>query len=169
MNQLDSGARASSNATLERSGRSALQAKNDLAVEIQKPLQAKDAVSKAWSSGVVASATISPAAVLSEREPWSIASGYGPRSLDRAFKANLAKLTFGLSPAVMAEQTFDWMAHFAFSPQTETPIQQGSWWVEWHAWLDQHSTGRTSSPAMGAPEKGYAPRRDAPGLYVRQP
>jgi polyhydroxyalkanoate synthase subunit PhaC len=53
--------------------------------------------------------------------------------------------------------------------QAETPVQQGSWWPEWHAWLDRHSAGRASPPPMGAPEKGYAPRRDAPGLYVGQP
>jgi len=115
MNQLDSGARAS-NSTFDRSGLSALQAKTDLAAAIPKPSQAKDAVSNARSPGAAASATISPPAVFPEREPWSIASGYRPHSLDRAFKANLARLTFGLSPAVMAEQTFDWMVHFAFSP-----------------------------------------------------
>jgi polyhydroxyalkanoate synthase subunit PhaC len=53
--------------------------------------------------------------------------------------------------------------------QAETPVQQGSWWPEWHAWLDRHSTGRTPPSPMGAREKGYAPRPDAPGLYVRQP
>jgi hypothetical protein len=46
--------------------------------------------------------------------------------------------------------------------QAETPVQQGSWWPEWHAWLDRHSTGRTSPPRMGAPKKKYASRRDAP-------
>ena len=37
-------------------------------------------------------------------------------TIDRAFKANLARLTFGLSPAVLAEQTFDWLVHLAVSP-----------------------------------------------------
>jgi polyhydroxyalkanoate synthase len=36
--------------------------------------------------------------------------------IDRAFKANLARFTLGLSPAVLAEQTFDWLAHLAISP-----------------------------------------------------
>ncbi|WP_439372051.1 PHA/PHB synthase family protein [Bradyrhizobium sp. DASA03120] len=54
---------------------------------------------------------ISPA-----KPPWSLASGQGALSLDRAFKAQLARLTFGLSPAVLAEQTFDWMVHLAISP-----------------------------------------------------
>src|SRR5579871_16871 len=37
-------------------------------------------------------------------------------SFDRAFKANLARLTLGLSPAVLAEQTFDWLAHLIVLP-----------------------------------------------------
>jgi polyhydroxyalkanoate synthase len=53
--------------------------------------------------------------------------------------------------------------------QAETPVLQGSWWPEWEAWLARHSTGRVKPPSTGAPEKGYAVRRDAPGYYVRQP
>jgi polyhydroxyalkanoate synthase subunit PhaC len=53
--------------------------------------------------------------------------------------------------------------------QAETPVRQGSWWPEWQSWLVRHSTERGSPPAMGAAEKGYAPRRDAPGLYVKEP
>ena len=37
-------------------------------------------------------------------------------SIDRAFRANLARLTAGLSPAVFGAQTFDWLTHLAFSP-----------------------------------------------------
>lgn len=51
----------------------------------------------------------------------------------------------------------------------ETPVRQGSWWPEWQDWLAQHSTERVAPPPIGAPEKGYRARRDAPGLYVRQP
>jgi polyhydroxyalkanoate synthase len=53
--------------------------------------------------------------------------------------------------------------------QAETPVRQGSWWPEWQSWLAQHSTQQVPSPPMGAPEKGYSVRRDAPGSYVRQP
>lgn len=123
MNQLDSGAQAS-NPTLDRAGLPALQAKTDPTLAIPKARQAKDSESKARSSGAVARTTIPPHSVFPEREPWSVASGYGPRSLDRAFKANLAKLTFGLSPAVMAEQTFDWMVHFAFSPGKQLELAE---------------------------------------------
>ena len=51
----------------------------------------------------------------------------------------------------------------------ETPVRQGSWWPAWQDWLARHSTERVEPPPMGAPEKGYRVRRDAPGLYVRQP
>jgi polyhydroxyalkanoate synthase subunit PhaC len=53
--------------------------------------------------------------------------------------------------------------------QAETPVHQGSWWPEWESWLALHSTEKVAPPAMGAPQKGYPPRRDAPGLYVREP
>jgi len=53
--------------------------------------------------------------------------------------------------------------------QAETPMCEGAWWPEWQAWLARHSTENVAPPPMGAPEKGYAPRRDAPGLYVQQP
>ncbi|MBV8092988.1 MAG: polyhydroxyalkanoic acid synthase [Acetobacteraceae bacterium] len=53
--------------------------------------------------------------------------------------------------------------------QIETPVRQGSWWPEWQSWLARYSTEKVPPPPMGAPEKGYGARRDAPGLYVRQP
>jgi hypothetical protein len=112
---------------LDRTSLPALEAKTDPTVAIPKGRQAKDSESKPRTSPeAVVIATIPPPAVLPEREPWSIASGYGPHSLDRAFKANLAKLTFGLSPAVMAEQTFDWMVHFAFSPGKQLELAEKS-------------------------------------------
>jgi polyhydroxyalkanoate synthase len=49
------------------------------------------------------------------------------------------------------------------------PVQQGSWWPAWVAWLDSHSTSpQTSPPAMGG-TAGSAPLADAPGTYVLQP
>jgi len=50
--------------------------------------------------------------------------------------------------------------------QQATPRQEGSWWLCWQDWLIRHSGYRVSSPQMGAPQKGYAPLGDAPGLYV---
>jgi polyhydroxyalkanoate synthase len=62
-------------------------------------------------------------------------------------------------------------AHY-IDPDTwraETPVREGSWWPEWESWLVRRSTEKIAPPAMGAADKGYAPRRDAPGLYVREP
>jgi polyhydroxyalkanoate synthase len=49
----------------------------------------------------------------------------------------------------------------------EAERKEGSWWPEWHAWLQRHATGRAAPPAMGGGR--YRPLRDAPGLYVMQP
>lgn len=51
----------------------------------------------------------------------------------------------------------------------ETPVKQGSWWLEWANWLAQRSGDWKDPPPMGAPEKGYRPLMDAPGSYVLQP
>jgi len=48
-------------------------------------------------------------------------------------------------------------------------LKEGSWWGDWANWLASHSAPeRISPPAMGAREKGYAPREDAPGIYAFQ-
>jgi len=47
-----------------------------------------------------------------------------------------------------------------------TPVEQGSWWPEWCAWLAKHSLRSRPPPPLGAPEKGYPPLIDAPGQYV---
>lgn len=45
--------------------------------------------------------------------------------------------------------------------------KEGSWWVDWVAWLDSHSAPeRTAPPDMGA--TGYPPLLAAPGSYVLQ-
>ena len=41
---------------------------------------------------------------------------YTAHAIDRAFQANLARLTSGVSPAGMAGICFDWLAHLALSP-----------------------------------------------------
>jgi polyhydroxyalkanoate synthase len=47
-----------------------------------------------------------------------------------------------------------------------TPVQKGSWWPSWFAWLAGCSGERTAPPPTGAPEAGYTPLCDAPGTYV---
>src|SRR3546814_11185315 len=42
----------------------------------------------------------------------------------------------------------------------------GSWWTEWGTWLTARSGAPTAPPAMRAPDKGFTPLADAPGLYV---
>jgi polyhydroxyalkanoate synthase len=44
--------------------------------------------------------------------------------------------------------------------------KDGSWWTEWQGWLKDRSGELVPAPALGAPEKGYAPLADAPGTYV---
>jgi len=50
----------------------------------------------------------------------------------------------------------------------ETPHRDGSWWPEWQAWLAGQSPQGAALPGMGAPGKGDAPLRDAPGSHVLQ-
>ena len=44
--------------------------------------------------------------------------------------------------------------------------KDGSWWLEWQAWLAAHSSKQVKPPAMGNREAGLAPLDDAPGRYV---
>jgi polyhydroxyalkanoate synthase len=47
-----------------------------------------------------------------------------------------------------------------------TEVIDGSWWPAWNDWLDWHTSGTAASPAMGNPDAGLEPLRDAPGEYV---
>jgi polyhydroxyalkanoate synthase len=49
-----------------------------------------------------------------------------------------------------------------------TPRQDGSWWPAWAAWLEQHSSGHSEPPPLGAAEAGHPPIEAAPGQYVFQ-
>jgi polyhydroxyalkanoate synthase len=50
--------------------------------------------------------------------------------------------------------------------QRDTVPRDGSWWLEWGAWLGRHSGPRGAPPTIGAP--GFPPLSDAPGTYVRE-
>lgn len=45
---------------------------------------------------------------------------------------------------------------------------EGSWWIEWVAWLNRHSGAAVPPPPLSAPDKGYPALADAPGTYVRE-
>ena len=49
---------------------------------------------------------------------------YGTLALDRAFKANLARLTNGVSPAGMMAHYVDWLAHLALSPGKQLHLME---------------------------------------------
>lgn len=51
---------------------------------------------------------------------------------------------------------------------SEAPQKEGSWWVEWVAWLDARSGLPAGPPKMGASDAGYAVICSAPGTYVYQ-
>jgi polyhydroxyalkanoate synthase len=49
------------------------------------------------------------------------------------------------------------------------PMEQGSWWPSWQAWLVAHSRPlEAQPPSLGNTVGGYAPLGDAPGSYVLQ-
>lgn len=50
--------------------------------------------------------------------------------------------------------------------QANTPVKEGSWWLEYAAWLDNQSGDLVAPPPMGAEKKGYKVLADAPGTYV---
>ncbi len=50
--------------------------------------------------------------------------------------------------------------------QTDTPMQEGSWWEPWQAWLADHSNGLCPPPPMGNADRGFAAIDNAPGQYV---
>ena len=50
----------------------------------------------------------------------------------------------------------------------ETPVNQGSWWPAYQAWLAERSGEPAPPPPTGNPDAGYPPLDDAPGTYVHQ-
>ena len=47
-----------------------------------------------------------------------------------------------------------------------TPVEEGSWWPAWEAWLSARSRPGRALPPLGAP--GYPVLGPAPGTYVMQ-
>jgi polyhydroxyalkanoate synthase len=44
--------------------------------------------------------------------------------------------------------------------------KDGSWWLEWRAWLERRSGEPVAPPPCGAPGGGYPALAEAPGTYV---
>lgn len=51
----------------------------------------------------------------------------------------------------------------------QTEPKSGSWWPDWANWLTAQGSGEADAPAMGAPDRGFAPLAAAPGAYVLHP
>jgi len=65
--------------------------------------------------------TAAPEFIAEERFPFPRRTTH---ALDRAFKAHLARLTFSISPAALASDTFDWLAHLAISPGKQLELAE---------------------------------------------
>ncbi len=50
--------------------------------------------------------------------------GYATRALDRAFKANLARMTAGITPAGLTSVYFEWLSHLALSPGKQVELAE---------------------------------------------
>jgi polyhydroxyalkanoate synthase len=65
-------------------------------------------------------------------------------------------------------------AYWTNEAEVDTPARwresaqrhDGSWWVDWAAWLAEHSGAKRAPPSLGS--NAYPPVRDAPGGYVLQ-
>lgn len=52
--------------------------------------------------------------------------------------------------------------------QATAARRDGSWWLEWEAWLDARSGANVAPPRLGNRKRGDAPLADAPGNYVME-
>jgi polyhydroxyalkanoate synthase subunit PhaC len=55
-------------------------------------------------------------APVEQSTPGEAAESYSTLSIDKAFKAHLARFTLGISPAGIVSKYFEWLAHLAVSP-----------------------------------------------------
>ena len=96
------------------------------------------------------------------------ADHYSYASIDHAFKANLARLTFGLSPAVLAEQWFDWLVHLAVLPGKQLQLAEN--WFRKTARFGLYAAESMVNPATPpciASSKVKNSRNDAGTLAAR--
>jgi len=83
------------------------------------------------------------------------APGYPLAAADRAFRANIARLTHGLSPATVADAISHWLSHLALSPGKQADLArqaaEGAFALWFHA---ARSIAAPDTPAPFSPAPG---------------
>ena len=71
-------------------------------------------------------------------------------AIDKAFKAQLARASFSITPAGLASNAFDWMAHMAISPgkQLEVMEHAGALYGRYLVWLAHLATDPRTCPCF---------------------
>ncbi|WP_416140034.1 PHA/PHB synthase family protein [Halomonas sp. HK25] len=73
---------------------------------------------------------------------------YATHALDRAFKANLARMTAGITPAGLASVYFEWLTHLALSPGKQ--VELGEKFVRKSTRFAQYAARLAMNPATPA-------------------
>jgi len=89
-----------------------METRTDKSTALAPHLQKKQEVEKV-PSGEERLSMAAPEFIAEERFPLPRRTTH---ALDRAFKAHLARATLSISPAALASDTFNWLAHLAISP-----------------------------------------------------
>ncbi len=89
-----------------------METRTDKSTALAPHLQKKQEVEKV-PSGEERLSLAAPEFIAEERFPLPRRTTH---ALDRGFKAHLARATFSISPAALASDTFNWLAHLAISP-----------------------------------------------------
>jgi polyhydroxyalkanoate synthase subunit PhaC len=90
-----------------------------------QPLVGADATGMMANAEMPDSPTVN-AASLPTTVAWALPEHYTNVSIDRAFKANLARLTLGVSPVALAQPYFDWLAHLVTSPGKQIQLVENA-------------------------------------------
>jgi polyhydroxyalkanoate synthase subunit PhaC len=90
---------------------------------------ASDIAARTFSTSADKTPALSSSVATAETDGCIAEDRYSYLSIDRAFKTNLARLTVGLSPPVLAEQAYDWLAHLAISPGKQLQLVE-KWFRE---------------------------------------
>lgn len=99
-----------------------METRTDTSTALAPHLQKKQDVETVPGGGERLS-TAAPEFVAEERFPFPRRTTH---ALDRSFKAHLARLTFSISPAALASDTFTWLAHLAISPGKQLELYENA-------------------------------------------